>query len=72
MLLHIALGSALGGVGRYLVGGLVQRLVPGSFPTGTLVVNVTGSALLGFILRYALETPTVSPEMRGLLTIGLC
>lgn len=72
MLWYIALGSALGGVGRYLLGGLVQRAAGPEFPTGTLVVNVTGSFLLGMLLRYALETPTLSPELRALLTIGLC
>jgi CrcB protein len=42
------------------------------FPTGTLVVNVTGSLLLGFLLRYALGSAAVSPETRVLLTTGFC
>ena len=61
MLFYVAVGSALGGVSRYLLGGLVQRLLDTTFPAGTLVVNVTGSFLLGAILRYALETPSMSP-----------
>lgn len=69
---YVALGSALGGVGRYLVGDLVQRAAETTFPTGTLVVNITGSFLLGLIIRYAIETPTVSPEIRAFLTIGIC
>jgi CrcB protein len=72
MLWYIAIGSALGGVGRYLVGGLVQRAAGAGFPAGTLVVNVTGSFLLGLFLRYGLETPTLTPEMRAFLTIGFC
>jgi CrcB protein len=72
MLWYIAVGSAIGGVGRYLLGGLVQRLAAGTFPAGTLFVNVTGSFLLGLILRYAIETPAVTPELRALLTVGLC
>jgi CrcB protein len=59
-------------VGRYLLGGLVQRLIAGTFPAGTLFVNLTGSFLLGLILRYAIETPAVTPELRALLTVGLC
>ncbi len=39
---------------------------------GTLVVNVTGSLLLGFLLRYALATPAITPEVRALLTTGFC
>ena len=72
MLWYIAAGSALGGVGRYLVGGLVQRLLDTTFPAGTLLVNLTGSFLLGLFLRYALETPALTPELRAFLTIGFC
>ena len=72
MLWYIAAGSALGGMSRYLVGGMVQRILDTTFPAGTLVVNLTGSFLLGLFLRYALETPTLTPEMRAFLTIGFC
>jgi CrcB protein len=43
-----------------------------TFPAGTLLVNITGSFLLGAIIRYALETPSLSPEVRAFLTIGFC
>jgi CrcB protein len=72
MLLYVALGSAIGGVSRYLLGGLVQRMLDTTFPAGTLLVNVTGSFLLGGIIRYALETPSLTPEIRAFLTIGVC
>ena len=72
MVWYIAVGSALGGVSRYLVGGLTQRLVGGTFPIGTLLINVTGSLLLGFILRYGVETTTLTPEVRAFLTVGFC
>ena len=72
MLLYVALGSAIGGVSRYLLGGLVQRMLDTTFPAGTLLVNVSGSFLLGAIIRYALETPSLTPEVRAFLTIGFC
>jgi len=72
MLWYVAIGSAVGGVSRYLLGGFLQRVFAASFPVGTLVINVTGSALLGFILRYSLDTPSVTPEMRVLLGVGFC
>ena len=62
MLLYVALGSAIGGVSRYLLGGLVQRMLDTTFPAGTLLVNVTGSFLLGAIIRYALDTPRSPPR----------
>jgi CrcB protein len=72
MLFYVAIGSALGGVSRYLLGGLVQRLLDTTFPAGTLFINISGSFLLGAILRYAVDTPSLSPEVRALLTIGFC
>jgi CrcB protein len=72
MLLYVAVGSAIGGVSRYLLGGLIQRLLDTTFPAGTLLINISGSFLLGAILRYAIDTPTLSPEIRALLTIGFC
>jgi CrcB protein len=72
MLWYIAVGSAIGGVSRYLLGGFAQRVLESTFPVGTLLINLTGSFLLGAILRYGVETPTLSPEVRGFLTIGFC
>jgi CrcB protein len=72
MIWYVAAGSALGGTTRYLLGSLLQQRLGGEFPLGTLVINVTGSLLLGFLMRYALATPAVSPELRGLLTTGFC
>ena len=50
----------------------VQARIATTFPIGTLLVNVTGSFLLGFIIKYALATPAISPEVRSLLTTGFC
>ena len=72
MLWYIAAGSAIGGVSRYLVGGVVQRAGGSGFPIGTLVVNLTGSFLLGLFLRYAVDTPTLTSEWRAFLTVGFC
>jgi CrcB protein len=72
MIFYVAIGSALGGVSRYMLGGLVQRLADTTFPAGTLLINVTGSLLLGAIVRYAVETPTITPEIKAFLTIGFC
>lgn len=72
MLWYVALGSALGGMARYLLGGWIQGRSGSLFPIQTLVINVTGSFLLGFVQRYALESTAISPEIRTLLTIGFC
>jgi CrcB protein len=66
----IGVGSGLGGIARFLLSSLMQQRTGTTFPVGTLVVNVTGSLLLGFLLRYALATPSISTEVRALLTTG--
>ncbi len=70
MLWYIAAGSALGGVARYLVALAFHRPTP--LPIGTLLVNITGSLLLGFLARYATSSAGWSPEIRAFLTIGFC
>jgi CrcB protein len=73
MLAYVAVGGLIGTVSRYLLAGWVQgRFGNTGFPSGTLAVNILGSLLLGFLLRYALGTTVVSPELRAGLTIGFC
>ena len=68
----VAFGAALGGVARYYLGSAIQQRVGPTFPWGTLAINVSGSLLLGVLMRYALATPSVSVELRALLTTGFC
>lgn len=68
----VAIGGMLGCVARYAIGTFIQLRVGPGFPTGTLVVNITGSLLLGFLMRFALQSTAFSPELRLLLTTGFC
>ena len=68
----VALGAAIGGVSRYYFAGFVQQRAGMDFPMGTFLVNISGSFLLGFIMRYALQSGVVSAETRALLTTGFC
>lgn len=72
LIAYVALGSAAGGVARLLFTAFVQERIGGTFPLGTLLVNLTGSFALGFIIRYALATPAITPELRAFLTTGFC
>jgi len=68
----VAVGGALGCVSRYYLTAFIQQRAGPSFPLGTLLINITGSFLLGFIMRYALQSGAVSAETRMLLTSGFC
>jgi CrcB protein len=71
LLLYIALGGVIGTLLRYVIGGWVHQSTGTWLPWGTLIINVSGSFLLGFIMR-ATQSVIISPELRGMLTIGLC
>jgi CrcB protein len=57
----IAAGGALGSVLRYLVSGLDYRFSYGVFPVGTLVVNLSGSLLIGFSGGCSNRLPCLPP-----------
>lgn len=66
----IAIGAALGANARYLVGLWAGNRFGADFPYGTLIVNVSGSFLLGFLLTLATERLQISPEARLLFAVG--
>lgn len=72
MIWYVAAGSAVGGVARFLLASFLQQRAGPSFPIGTLIVNVSGSLLLGFLMQLALSTPAISAEVRTMLTTGFC
>jgi CrcB protein len=69
----VALGSAVGGLLRYLVVDAVTAVADPRFPWGTLVVNVSGSLAIGVL--GALASPesrlTISPALRHTLMGGI-
>jgi fluoride exporter len=71
LLLFVALGGLVGTLARYALGGWVQDWAGTWVPWGTLAVNLIGSFVLGFVMQAA-EVVPLSPELRGLLTIGFC
>ena len=66
----IAAGGAIGALMRFWVSSAVYAFTGKAFPWGTLVVNVAGSLLMGFLYILLLERLTVGPEIRALLLIG--
>lgn len=68
--LFIAAGGAAGAVARYGISRWVHAQAGYTFPWGTLVVNVAGSLLIGFAIRF-FQTTQLTPELRALITVGL-
>ena len=70
VLLAIALGGALGALGRHFVGSLMLHLLGTTFPWGTLAVNIVGSFVMGALVETMALVWSPSQELRALLTVG--
>jgi CrcB protein len=72
--LWVALGGALGSVARFWVNDLVLQKTHSSFPWGILIINVTGSFLIGIFAAFTDPDGRIlaSPSVRQFLMIGVC
>lgn len=67
----IALGGALGAVGRYALSSQITYWIGPGFPWGILLVNVIGCFVMGVLAELGALTLNLSPEMRAFLTTGV-
>lgn len=72
--LWIAVGSALGGMGRYWFSGFIAERFGESFPWGTVLVNVSGSFVIGFFATLTAPDGRllVGSTARQFVMIGIC
>ena len=69
--LWISLGAVIGANLRYLLSSFLVRVTT-DFPLGTLVINVTGSFVLGFFMAWTTERVLADPRWRLLIAVGFC
>ncbi len=70
-LILIGLGGAAGTILRYLLGGWIQRSTSSSFPTGTLVINVSGCFAIGFLGMLFTGPSLIREEYRVAVLVGI-
>ena len=70
--LLVGIGSFVGGSLRMVISKYIQLAVVGSFPLGTMVVNVLGCFLIGIFSSLSSDNGGVSPAVRLMLTTGFC
>lgn len=72
--LAVALGGAIGSVSRFWLNGLVSSHVGEAFPWGTLVINVTGSFVIGFFATLTAPDGRVfaGTTTRQFVMTGIC
>ena len=68
--LLVVIGGGTGALARYIGASAIMTRFGGRFPLGTLVINVTGSFLIGFLMTMLTERFKLDPNWRLLLVVG--
>jgi CrcB protein len=71
-ILYIALGGAIGSVLRYLTSILVAKYWSNHFPLATLLTNVVGCFLIGFLIGILEKNNLANSSLKWLLVTGFC
>jgi CrcB protein len=71
-ILVISLGAILGANARWNISRYAARILGPVFPYGTLVINVSGSFVVGFFMIWATERVLLDPRWRLLVVVGFC
>jgi CrcB protein len=70
--LWVSLGAIVGANLRYYISRMAAALLSPTLPWGTLIINVTGSFILGFFLVWSSERVLVDAKWRPLVAVGFC
>ncbi len=65
----VGIGGFLGAISRFVISGWVQKILGTTFPYGTLIVNIFGSFLIGFLVLYFEQN--IAPQQKAFVITGL-
>lgn len=68
----VGAGAIIGVIARYTITNLAKQTLPGPFPIGTLLINLTGCLIIGVMQTLFLELMTVRREAQLFVSVGLC
>jgi CrcB protein len=68
--LVVMLGGGIGSLARYVIGASVSARFASRLPMGTMVINITGSFLIGVLMIFLTERFQLHPNWRLLLVVG--
>ncbi|WP_300350452.1 fluoride efflux transporter CrcB [Clostridium sp.] len=69
--LVVGCGGFIGAASRYLISIFAAKNLGGNFPYGTLMANILGALLIGFIMEFSMDSALISSNMRLFLTTGI-
>ncbi|MGL5575920.1 MAG: fluoride efflux transporter CrcB [Sarcina sp.] len=67
----VGCGGFIGASLRYLISLWATKGIGPGFPFGTLIVNILGAIIIGFVTEMSLRTTVVSPTMKTFITTGM-
>lgn len=70
-ILYVGFGGFIGAALRYIISVQSTKWFGTTLPYGTLIVNIIGGILLGFIMQISLTSQVISPDLRLFLTSGV-
>lgn len=71
LVLLVGCGGFIGASLRYIISVNAARLFGANFPYGTLIANILGAIIIGFVMRLSLDTILISPNTKLFLTTGM-
>jgi fluoride exporter len=69
-LLWVGVGGAGGSISRYVLGLWIADRLGASFPWGTMIINISGSLVIGLLLTVLTNKVVADPAWRLLLVVG--
>lgn len=70
-IIYVGIGGLIGSVLRYVISTYAPKMFGNQLPYGTLIVNVLGGFLIGFIVELSMTTELISPDLKLFLTTGI-
>ena len=70
--LIISLGAIVGANARYFISRYAAQTLGPVFPYGTLIINISGSLIVGFFVIWTSERVLIDPRWRLLVVVGFC
>ena len=68
----VSIGAIFGANARFLISKLAAKYLSASLPWGTLLINASGSFILGFFIVWNSERVVADPHWRPLTAVGFC
>lgn len=70
-LFYVGIGGFIGACVRYIVSSNLAKNYGNQFPYGTLIVNISGGVLIGFIMELSLISDLIPSNLKLFLTTGI-